>query len=455
MPKMIFTSNGRTVPLSDSALPARFTKDPTYKTKYERRSHPTRLPYVLPLFLSRSPNNTEDNSGPSANSDVHSADQPKASLSLRMTSSQRPFPTRSLLTSFHKFNTTQPLNTFHQTVFSAEIFARVIKPERASTPSTFEVETHTGSFKRPSLSSWSEMTLIPMIHSAYRSKRPITSVRSDGSNLYLGRQRTIPSAASSAATTSFSDGQNSSGSLSAIFSSGTKLMAPYTKWKTTKPVSFQSTAFELEDTSIGFANSNFQADGPLYELTKLDDGQEGNVQILNSTNKTVVASDPKSLYPTVHSSFTHVKGTSEYRKEKLNLSPASLRSAVTVSEQQRAALHTASGSDGSHTTTDSITSSKASSLASVYKSKHSPPLKGLTPPTELRIPSFSFYSLSSSSLSETSPLSYSSRNKASHSSPLRVIPPTSVSSKPYVSNSWPAGQMWPATSFYVARDGMK
>lgn len=320
--------------------------------------------------------------------------------------------------------------------------------------------THTGRFEQSSPSTWSEIILTPRTNSTSRSQDPITSVRSDRSFFYLGRQRSIPSTASSAATTSSSDGQNSIEPFSAIFSFGTKLMAPYIKWEATKRVSFQSTAFDLENR----ANSHLQADGPSYEHPELEDGQEGNVHILNLTDPSVVTSDPISFYPTVgeYPSFTHFEGTLEYKQHKLNVSPANLISAVDVNVQQGGTVNTAWGSDGflplSHTTTDSATSSKASPLALVYKSKHAPPLpdvdslqyafdaavtlsnnpalnfsdtdninsttdvklRGLTLLTELG-PSSSFHSSSLTS-SETSPQSFTQ-------SSLHMKPPTSVSYK--------------------------
>lgn len=598
MPKMLFSSNSRTVSLSGSALPVRLAKDMTYKTMYESLSHPTRSTYLLPLFLSHSPNhnNTYNNTGLSVNSELNFADQVKVPLSSQITPSQRPFQTRSLLPFPHKFYSTSgltpPPNISQQTVSSAELSAYMIKSERAvdSTPSAFEVETSAGNsktspasdvlmaygvkpaesfhgnaakssvsplfngneesalirhsafykqgvpsgqfttlftsfmttkdflmlnkgsegsgkgspteipfspgtfdatlqslksfsrkddvtlvghYEQSSPSSWSEIIITPRTN----SQGPFTSVRSDKSNFYLGRQTTIPPTASSAATTSSSDGQNSSDTFSAIFSFGTKLMAPYTKWKTTKPVPFQSTASELENTFIGFdrANSNLQADGPSYEHPKLEDGQEHNAHILNSADPTVVASDPYSLYPTVgeQPSFAYVQGTSGDNEQSLNLSPANLRSAVAVNVRQGATVNTAApsawGSGGflplAHTTTDSVTSSQASPVALVYKGKNSPPLadvdslespfdtavtlsnnhalnfsgtdtinnttdlklRGLTLPTEL-VPSSSSSFHSSSSSSETSPPSYSSI-KASQLSSLHTKPPTSMSSK--------------------------
>ena len=227
-------------------------------------------------------------------------------------------------------------------------------------------------------SSWPEIILTPRTNSASHSQGSTTSARSHKSNFYSGRRTAIPSTASSAATTFSSDGRNSSETIRAIFSFGTKIMAPYTKWKTTKPpVPFQSTASELENTSTGFdrAKSNLQADGPSREQPKLEGGQELNVHILNLTDPTAVASDPYS--DGEHPSFPYVKGTSGYKEQSVNLFPAHLRSAPA---QRGATVNTAapSHSDGflplSHITTASEPALQASSLAFLYESRHSPPL---------------------------------------------------------------------------------
>lgn len=99
-------------------------------------------------------------------------------------------------------------------------------------------------------------------------------------------------AAPSAVTTSFSDGQNSVETASAIFSFGTKLMALYTKWKATKPVLVQSSAFKSRSASSSFdsAKSNLAADGSSYEHQKLEDRQEHNVHLLNLDDSTAVTS---------------------------------------------------------------------------------------------------------------------------------------------------------------------
>lgn len=588
MTKMIFSSNSRTMSLSDSALPVRLAKDIAYKTMYESLSHHTRPTFILPLFVSHSPNhnNTDNNTGLSANSEVNFADQVKASLTSQITPSHRPLQTRSLLTFPHKFYTasglTAPLSKSRQTVSSAEISAHILKSEISgqSKPLTFKVETTAGNsetlpgsdvhvtyekipaeslhrnaekisvsplfdiseestlirdtafnkkgvlsgqfttqfpsfmttkdffvlnkvsegsgkgsssvtpfspvrfdaaletlsrkddvtlmgnYEQSSPSSRSEIIRKQRTNTTSRSPGLITSVRSNKSiKKIFGTQTTIPSTASSAATTSIIDGQKSSETFKAIFSVGTKIMAQHTKWKATKPVSFKSTASELENTSSGFdrANSNSRADGPSYTRPKLEGGQEHNAHVLNSTDPAVVASDPYSLYPTVgeHPSFTYVKGTSEDKEQNLNLSPANLRLAVAVSVQQGATVNTAApsaqGSDGflrlSHITTDSVTSSQASSLALVYESKHDPPLaeadyldktalnfsdtdninmttdskpRRLTLPMVLAPSSSSFHSSPSSS--ETSPLSYSSV-KASQLSTMHLKPTTSVSAK--------------------------
>ncbi|XP_036952098.1 UPF0606 protein KIAA1549 isoform X2 [Acanthopagrus latus] len=227
-------------------------------------------------------------------------------------------------------------------------------------------------------SSWLDIILTPRTNSASHSQGSITSARGHKSNFYSGRRTAIPSTASSAATMSSSDGRNSSETIRAIFSFGTKIMAPYTKWKTTKPpVPFQSAASELENTSTAFdrAKSNLQADGPSHEHPKLEGGQERNVHRLNLTDPTAVASDPYS--DGEHPSFQYVKGTSGYKEQSVNLFPAHLRSAPA---QRGATVNTAapSGSDGflplSHITTASVPASQASSLAFLYESGHSPPL---------------------------------------------------------------------------------
>lgn len=255
--------------------------------------------------------------------------------------------------------------------------------------------TLTGRNEQPSPSSWSEIILTLRTKSSSHSQGPITSVSSDKSNVNLGRQTTMPSTASSAATATSNDE-----TFSAIYSFGTKLMAPYTKWETTKPEPFQSSAFESDNTTTGFyrANSNLQADGPSYEHPKLRDGQQPNMHIFNSTDPTVVASDPYSFHPldTEHfggeyASLTYVKSTSESKEQRLNLSPANLRSAPAVSVSQRVTINTpassAQGSNGflplSHTSSNSVKSSQATTFALVYKNKLSLPLAAVDFPKSL------------------------------------------------------------------------
>ena len=221
-------------------------------------------------------------------------------------------------------------------------------------------------------SSRSEITTTPRTNSS-----PHARVSSNKSKFHFDRQTAVHSTASSAATTSSSDRQNSIEAASAIFSSGTKLMAPYTKWNATEPGPFHSGAFHSENTSSGFdrGDSNSPADGPSYEQPNLEVGQERNAHILNSTDPTVVSSDFYSVHPAVggYPSPTHVKGASDYKEQSMNFSPAHLRF---VSVKQRGtAAPPAGGSDTSrplsHITTDSETSSPAA-LAFVYK--NSPPV---------------------------------------------------------------------------------
>lgn len=590
--KMTFPSNSRSAYLSGSVLPVQLA---THKTMYQSLSHPTQPTHLSPWFLSRSSNhnNTDHDTGLSANSEVKFADQTKTSS--QMTSSQRPFQHKSTLR-FLRFFTTSgpppPTSKSHQTATSAKISAHIIKSERVSygissslvetvggnsdtspasdihvthgkkppesfhrnaakvsvsppfdqneesttirdtafnnegvptgkfmtqflsfvpkkdfsvlnrdsessvkgspteipssplpsdaaletlkSPSHEDDVTLMGHYEQTTPSSWSEIILTRRRNSTPRPLGSLTSVRSDKSNFYLGIKTTIPSTASSAVTTSSSDGLNSSGTFSAIFSFGTNIMAPYTKWKTTKPVSFQGTASELESTSIGFdrAKSNLQADGTSYEHPKLDGGQEHNVRVLNLTDPTEVANELYSIHPSIgeHSFFTYVKRTSGDKKQGLLLSPVNPRSAVAVSVQQGAAVNTAAppprGSDGflpfSHITTDSVTSSQVTSPAFVYKSEHSAPLadvdslntavtlisnpalsfsdsniihtttdlklRGLDIPTEL-LPSSSLFHSSPSSL-ETSPPSYSNIKASISMSSKASSPSLSTSSSP-------------------------
>lgn len=530
----VFSSNIKTVYLSGSALPVRLANDMTYKTSPFSTD-------LVPSFVSHSPNyNIDDNTGISANSEVHFADQSKA-LSSQITPSTRSFQTRSLLMLSHIFNTTSP-NKSQQTVSSAGVSAYIINSERAghSIYSSFDAETSagnektlpfssvhvsyekrpTGSFhinpakssvsasfdgneettlirdtvfynkgapsgqlttqvpffittkdvftlnkrsegspsetpfspvsfdvaleplksrspehdvtlmglyEQSSPSSWSEIISTPRANSTSSSQGPITSVSSDKSKFYLGRQTTSHFTASSAAATSSSDRQNSTGTLSAIFSFGTKLMAPYTKWKATRPVPFQSSASESENTSTGFdrANSNLAADGPSYEHPKLVNEQEHNVHILNSTDPTAVASDPHSVHPTVGElpSFTYVKGTSKSEEQGLNLSPANHRSAVAV--QRGATVNNAApsawGSEGflplSHVSTDSVTSSQGTSIALVYNSN--PSLADDAAVTLSNSPAHSFSASTTASRVKgltSSPLTFSSSSLLSSSS---------------------------------------
>lgn len=215
----------------------------------------------------------------------------------------------------------------------------------------------------------------------------ITSVGSDNSDSFLGRQTAI----SSAVTSSSSDGQNSEQTSSAIFSSfGTKLMTLYTKRKATKPMPLQSSAFKSETASSAFdkAKSNLPADGSSYEHQKLEDRQEQNADILNSDDSTSVTSDPYLTYPTVGEDpyITYVKGSSEYLEASTDLPPAYLRTAVAASSLPEVNSNTAATSAWSSavslplafTITDSVTSSsQTNSFALTYKSEHRMPVVGL------------------------------------------------------------------------------
>lgn len=137
------------------------------------------------------------------------------------------------------------------------------------------------------------------------------------SNSILSQQKTIALAAPFAVTTSFSDGHNSVETSSAIFSSGKKLMALYTKWKATKPVLVQSSAFKAGNASSSFdsAKSNLAADGSSHEHQKLEGKQEHNVHLLNLDDSTAVTSSPFPKYLTFggHIFSTLAQGTSNYK----------------------------------------------------------------------------------------------------------------------------------------------
>ncbi|KAF0043284.1 hypothetical protein F2P81_004621 [Scophthalmus maximus] len=264
----------------------------------------------------------------------------------------------------------------------SEGYGKVSPTEISPSPVTF----HAASFSRTddvtvsspherSSSSWSEIIATPGTYSSSRARGAATSVSGNKSKFYSGGQTAILSTApAAAATSSSSDGQNRIQTVGAIFSFGTKLMAPYTKWKATKP--FQSGAFDSENTSSVFdwGNSNSPADGPSYEQPNLEDGQERDAHILNSTDPAAVASDLYSVYPNVggYPSYTYVKGTSDYDEQSMNLSPANLRFVAAVGVQQPAAVNTAAPSVWrwdtslplSHKTTDSVASSQATLLES-------------------------------------------------------------------------------------------
>lgn len=242
--------------------------------------------------------------------------------------------------------------------------------ESVTSPSHTADATFTGHHEQSSLSFWSD--IIPTRRKSSVSLGPIARVSNVNTNSVSGRQTTVASSAPSAATSSFNDRQNSMETSSTISSFGTKLMALFSKWKTTKPMPLQSGPFESENASTSFdrAKYNFPADGSSYEHQKLEDRQERDVQILNPKDSTAVTSDS---YQTLGEfpSFTFVKGTSVHQQQSLELSPAYLRSAVTVNVlpgvTKNAAATSAWGSDASlhpsYITTDSETSSQATDLA--------------------------------------------------------------------------------------------
>lgn len=129
---------------------------------------------------------------------------------------------------------------------------------------------------------------------------------------------TVPSFASSAASQTSVDGEKSSAAFSAIFSFGTGVIAPHTKWKPIRAPFFNSAASELEAKSIGFdgTNSYSRADGLSYNDWALAGRQERKVEAFDSSDATVAADDPYRLCPAVggHPPFTSVKGTEGGRR---------------------------------------------------------------------------------------------------------------------------------------------
>lgn len=124
---------------------------------------------------------------------------------------------------------------------------------------------------------------------------------------------TVPSFASSAASKATVDGEKSSAAFRAIFSFGTGVIAPHTKWRPIKAPFFKSAASELEAKSIGFdgTNSYSRADGPSYNHSGLAGRQERNVDVFDSREATVTADDPYSLCPAVgeHPPLTSDEGS--------------------------------------------------------------------------------------------------------------------------------------------------
>lgn len=207
---------------------------------------------------------------------------------------------------------------------------------------------------------------------------PVASITSDKSNFYLDKLTAMPSTAFSAAvSTSSSDGQSRTETVSTIFSFGTELMAAYKKWEDTKPVPAQSSAFDSENTSTGFerAKSNLQADGPSYEHPKLESGQEHNVHRLNSTDPTV-DSDLFSLYPTAgeYPSLAYVKGASDYKEQSTDLSAADVKSCVNTAAPPD--WGSATFLPPSHMTTDTATSLQGTLFLCLDLCKTYPTLAG-------------------------------------------------------------------------------
>lgn len=424
----VFSSNTTIMYRSGSALVVRSANDVTYKT---RLSH-TPTHFLLPSFVSRSPNRSDidDNTGTSANSELHFSDQSPSSLSSQITPPTRPFllitfnttspntsqqtvksggaghvvhtgegstlpppsPAGSVHTDTVKSSVSAPLNGHEETtpfnkkrVPSGQITTRF--PSFITAKNVFlfsksvDVSTNVSPTEAPRLSG--EVTLEPpkiqYEESAPRtesssSQGPISSVSSDKSTFYLGGQTSNPFIASSAAATSSTNRQNSNETLGAIFSFGTKLMAPYTKLKSSKHVPFQSGAFQSENASTGFdrAHSSSPADGPSYKHPKLGNEHNHNVLILNLTDPTAVTSDPYSLYPAGDlKSFTYVRGTSKSQEQSLTVSPANLTSSVAVSVQRGAtAVITAAASETFQPLprVTTLTSPQTASVAPVYNS---------------------------------------------------------------------------------------
>lgn len=162
--------------------------------------------------------------------------------------------------------------------------------------------------------------------------------------LILTKQMTVPSFASSAASKTTVDGEKSSAAFSAIFSFGTGVIAPHTKWKPIRAPFFKSAASELEAKSIGFdgANSYSRADGPSCNHSALAGRQEPNVEAFSSSHATVTADDPYSLCPAVgeHPPFASVEGTAGGEKTDSESVPGSSAAMADIGQRRCAQSET-------------------------------------------------------------------------------------------------------------------
>ncbi|XP_029354310.1 UPF0606 protein KIAA1549L, partial [Echeneis naucrates] len=147
-------------------------------------------------------------------------------------------------------------------------------------------------------SSWSEIILIPRTNTSSHTHGPVTSVSSNKSIFYFGQQTDIPSFVSStAANTSSSDGQNSTETVSAIFSLGTELMAPYTKWEATKLVPALSRTADSKEQNISLSSANVRSaiaqQGSTTAPTAWD--SETFIPLAHITSDSVTSSSSASL----------------------------------------------------------------------------------------------------------------------------------------------------------------
>lgn len=161
-----------------------------------------------------------------------------------------------------------------QTPIPTQSFSATLEPPKSKADVTLM------SRNRQSSSSWADIALTLRTNSTTGSQGPITSLKTDKSKFYLGRKTTIFSSASSAAATSFSDGQRSN----AIFSFSTQPVAHYTKRKTSMIVPFQTRAFISETTSVAFdmSRSHLQTDATSDEHPNWNNEQQSNQDISTS-----------------------------------------------------------------------------------------------------------------------------------------------------------------------------